>query len=93
MKIKRIKNFDGDIIVTYDTHYENYMETQEGKNLPVKHCIKDTPGWQIHPELESLRKTEAIDKLTFGSSALPAVLAKEESIVSCILYGSFAYSR
>ena len=43
--VKKINNFCGDIFVTYDTHCENYMETMEGKNLPVKHCIKDTPGW------------------------------------------------
>ena len=43
--VKKIEGFDGDIIVTYDTHPENYMETQEGKNLPVPHCIKGTDGW------------------------------------------------
>ena len=58
-----IERFDGKVFFTRDTHFTNYMDTQEGKNLPVKHCIKDTPGWEIHPDLEALRKTDAIDKL------------------------------
>lgn len=82
-----IETFDGKVLFTRDTHFADYLSTQEGRNLPVTHCIKDTFGWQIHPELESLRKTEAIDKLTFGSSALPAVLAKEESIDSITFIG------
>ena len=67
----------GHVLFTRDTHFDNYMDTQEGRNLPVKHCIKGTPGWQIRPELDALRKTEPIDKLTFGSSALPEILVKE----------------
>ena len=82
-----IENFDGKVLFTRDTHFENYMNTQEGKNLPVKHCIRDTDGWQIHPALEALRTTEAIDKLTFGSSALPEVLAKENEIESITFVG------
>ena len=75
-----IENFDGKVFFTRDTHFEDYMQTQEGRNLPVPHCIKGTDGWQIHPELDALRKTEAIDKLTFGSSELAAILGKEERI-------------
>ena len=75
-----IENFDGKVFFTRDTHFEDYMQTQEGKNLPVTHCIKGTDGWQIRPELDALRKTEAIDKLTFGSSELAAILGKEERI-------------
>ena len=71
---KKIEEFQGKVIFTRDTHFENYMETQEGKNLPVPHCIKGTEGWQIRAELESLRTTEAIDKVTFGSSELPSKL-------------------
>ena len=82
-----IETFDGKVLFTRDTHFADYLDTQEGKNLPVKHCIKDTIGWQIHPELEALRETEAIDKLTFGSRALPEVLAKEESIESITFIG------
>ena len=75
-----IENFDGKVLFTRDTHFENYMQTQEGKNLPVPHCIKGTDGWQIRPELDALRKTETIDKLTFGSSELAEILGKEERI-------------
>lgn len=82
-----IERFDGKVFFTRDTHFANYMDTQEGKNLPVEHCIKDTPGWEIHPDLESLRKTDAIDKLTFGSSELPKVLAREENIESITFIG------
>lgn len=46
-----IENFCGEIIFTRDTHHHDYMNTQEGKNLPVPHCIKDTEGWQIAKEL------------------------------------------
>ena len=84
---KLVETFDGKVLFTRDTHFDDYMSTQEGKNLPVKHCVKDTFGWQIHPELEALRKTEAIDKLTFGSSELPKVLALEEHIDSITFVG------
>lgn len=83
----RIENFDGKVFFTRDTHFENYLDTQEGKNLPVKHCIKDSFGWQIRAELDALRKTEAIDKLTFGSDALVEVLKKEESIEEITFLG------
>ncbi len=83
----RIENFDGKVFFTRDTHFENYLDTQEGKNLPVKHCIKDSFGWQIRAELDALRKTEAIDKLTFGSDALVDVLKKEESIEEITFLG------
>ena len=55
---------------TRDTHENWYLETQEGKKLPVPHCIRDTEGWQIRRELDIFRKTEPIDKETFGSTDL-----------------------
>ena len=82
-----IESFAGKVYFTRDTHFENYMETQEGANLPVPHCIKDTDGWQIRAELDALRKTEAIDKLTFGSSALVDVLKNEKNIESITFVG------
>lgn len=84
---KLIEGFDGKVYFTRDTHFESYMETQEGKNLPVPHCIKDTHGWEIRAELDKLRKTPAIDKLTFGSSDLPEILKGEEDIESVTLVG------
>ena len=82
-----LQNFDGKVLFTRDTHFENYMETQEGKNLPVPHCIKGTDGWKIHPELEKLRKTEAIDKVTFGSKDLAEVLRQEENVEEITFVG------
>ena len=71
---KKIEEFQGCVLFTRDTHETYYMETQEGRNLPVPHCIRGTEGWQIRPELDALRKTEAIDKVTFGSSELGGIL-------------------
>lgn len=76
--VEKIKNFEGRVIYTRDTHTENYMETQEGKNLPVVHCIRGTKGWELHPEIELLRKEHPIDKPTFGSVALAHVLMTQD---------------
>lgn len=87
---KKIENFDGTVIFTRDTHFEDYMETQEGRNLPVPHCIMGTEGWQIRPELDELRTTKAIDKVTFGSSALGDLLVsmdQEDAIESIEIIG------
>ena len=75
--VNKINNFDGEIIATYDTHFENYLNTLEGKNLPVKHCIKGTDGWQInHKVASALNKKSftALEKFTFGSKELPQLL-------------------
>ena len=87
---EKIEGFDGTVLFTRDTHFDNYMETQEGKRLPVPHCIKGTEGWQIRKELDALRTREAIDKLTFGSSELGQLLVKkneEEPIESITVIG------
>ena len=75
--VKKIEAFEGDILVTYDTHEENYMDTQEGKHLPVPHCIKGTPGWELDEKVQAAldRKTyTAIEKPTFGSVALAELI-------------------
>ena len=73
-----------DVIATMDTHGENYMETQEGKYLPVPHCIKGSDGWQIRPDIaELLTDAKIYEKPTFGSTALAAdlkAIAEEEEI-------------
>jgi len=72
--VKKIEGFDGDIIVTYDTHPETYMETQEGKNLPVPHCIKGTDGWKLDAKVQAAvdkKDFKVIEKPTFGSTELP----------------------
>ncbi len=70
---EKVKSFDGRVIFTRDTHFENYMDTQEGRKLPVPHCIKDTEGWQIVDELLPYVGT-VVDKPTFGSTALPSLI-------------------
>ena len=82
-----IEGFDGKVIFTRDTHFENYMDTQEGKNLPVPHCIKGTDGWQIRSELDDLRTTEPIDKITFGSRDLVDILKNEGEIGNITFVG------
>ena len=84
---EKIENFEGVVLYTRDTHFEDYMNTQEGHNLPVPHCIKGTDGWQIRPELEALRQTEAIDKVTFGSKDLVDVLKTIEDIEEITFVG------
>ena len=64
-----------DVIATMDTHGENYMETQEGKYLPMPHCIKGSDGWQIRADIaELLSDAKIYEKPTFGSTALAADL-------------------
>ena len=77
--VKKIESTDGDIIVTYDTHHENYMETQEGKNLPVPHCIRGTEGWQLDKKVQTAvdkKGFRAIEKPTFGSTELSEYIKK-----------------
>jgi nicotinamidase-related amidase len=68
-----IKNFEGDIIFTRDTHYPNYMETQEGRNLSIMHCQYGSEGWEIQDDLfEDVRGTNiewsVVDKNSFGDT-------------------------
>lgn len=75
--VARIQGFEGEIIATYDTHDENYMNTQEGKKLPVPHCIKGTDGWKLNAKVqEALEKKgyTAVCKPTFGSVKLVDII-------------------
>lgn len=75
---EKIRSFDGTVIATLDTHSENYLTTQEGKKLPVVHCVKNTDGWKFSPKIaEALREHKAvsIEKGTFGSKDLPQLIA------------------
>jgi len=68
-------NKDETIIFTRDTHSEDYMNTQEGKNLPVPHCISGTEGWEIIPQLREYTEGRTVlNKPTFGSAALGSML-------------------
>ena len=83
---EKIRGFDGAVLYTRDTHGPDYMNTQEGRNLPVPHCIKGSEGWQIVEELQDLAaEAPVFDKPTFGSTALAHYLAAEkpDSITFC----------
>ena len=76
---KKIKAFNGEIFVTFDTHFENYMQTAEGGKLPVPHCIKGTDGWELNQSIaKSLEGKDftKVEKLTFGSTELPDLVRK-----------------
>lgn len=75
--VKKISSFDGHIFVTYDTHSENYMNTAEGKKLPVPHCIKGTDGWELDSQVASALEGKdyvSVEKPTFGSVDLPKLI-------------------
>ena len=77
--VKKITEFDGDIFATFDTHFDNYMETAEGKKLPVPHCIKDSEGWKLNDNIAAAlnqKKYTPVEKLTFGSVRLPQLIAE-----------------
>lgn len=71
--LEKVKGYDGEVIFTRDTHFEDYLATQEGRKLPVEHCIKDSAGWEICADLKPYAK-RVIDKITFGSVDLPQVI-------------------
>ncbi len=71
--INKIQNHEGILLFTRDTHKENYLSTQEGRNLPVEHCIKGSDGWEIIDEIKEITAdgdTVTFDKDTFGSRDL-----------------------
>lgn len=77
---KRIRDFSGKVFVTMDTHFENYMDTREGKKLPVPHCIKGTDGWQLNDRIrEALygKDFDVVEKHTFGSTELPKLIRSD----------------
>ena len=76
---KKIEEFEGTIIATLDTHFENYLDTAEGKKLPVPHCIKSTNGWSLDPHVVHAIEGKdhyIIEKNTFGSKELPFLIEK-----------------
>lgn len=86
----RITSFDGWVLYTRDTHEENYLETQEGANLPVPHCVRGTDGWSLCPEVAALCREIPVDKPTFGSVKLGEQLRaanEKETIESITLIG------
>lgn len=87
---EKLRDFQGEVFFTRDTHETDYMNTLEGKNLPVPHCIRDTAGWEIAPELTAIRAGRIVDKPTFGSVELGKLLVAsnhEEPIEKITLVG------
>ena len=84
--VKKIKSWDGDIICTRDAHSKRfYFETQEGKHLPIQHCIWGTHGYKINSEVEQALKdfdVEFIDKDQFASLRLPLYICS----FGCVAY-------
>ena len=87
--VAKIENYrkNGDIVIfTRDTHYDSYMSTQEGRNLPVPHCIKDSDGWQISQRLQ-VGDCAVIDKPSFGSLELADYIAALGNVEAIELVG------
>lgn len=80
-KIKAYQGAGQEVVFTLDTHFDDYMDTMEGKKLPVIHCVKGTPGWEL---VEGLKEFEGkrFEKATFGSRELAdyAALGRYESV-------------
>ena len=84
---EKILAHEGPVIFTRDTHEENYLQTQEGRFLPVPHCIRGTEGWEIIPELKDLSEREGViilDKPSFGSTVLTALVSEKRDRLESI---------
>lgn len=86
-RIQQAKAENTQVVFTLDTHEENYMNTREGRFLPVPHCIRNTPGWALEPEIAQTctRGMMSFEKPTFGSTALceyVCTLAAEKGAVA-----------
>ena len=76
-RIRAAKAAGETVIATLDTHGEDYLETSEGRKLPVRHCIRGTEGWRLNPEIqEALGDSLVLEKPTFGSLRLPGAVAE-----------------
>jgi len=88
--VKKIENFKGDVFFTQDTHPSSYLQSQEGKFLPIPHCIKNTEGWEIAAPIKKLITDQVYEKPTFGSLSLAEALKnlhEKASIHSITLIG------
>lgn len=76
-KIEQYEAEGEDVVFTMDTHYDNYMETPEGRKLPVQHCIQGTEGWKLSPELAGFQG-KRFEKPTFGSVELARFVVNKD---------------
>lgn len=80
--VNKVRQFEGEVVFTMDTHSKNYLDTQEGKRLPVEHCIRDTKGWQLIEPLRDFQLEKGcriFEKETFGCKALVSWLSSLKS--------------
>ena len=76
-RIRKAREDGYTVIATLDTHGEDYMQTAEGRMLPVPHCIKGTNGWELNPEIQAAAgECTLVEKPTFGSTKLPGIVAE-----------------
>lgn len=87
-QIEHFKEKGYQVVFTRDTHSENYLETNEGKHLPVVHCVKGTKGWEIVPELNSTPEAIVIDKTHFGYTDWDCLIKPGDEVVMCGTVGS-----
>ena len=79
-RIREWREAGAEIFATLDTHEANYMETREGKKLPVPHCIRETEGWEMNPLIrEAMGDGTLVEKPTFGSIRLPEMLRERSA--------------
>lgn len=77
--VQKLKDFEGIIYATLDTHYQDYLQTAEGRKLPVVHCVRKSYGWRLHEKIINAlmgRKYRTVEKETFGSTKLVDEIAK-----------------
>lgn len=81
-KIGEYNQSGGEVIFTFDTHSDNYMETQEGRNLPIPHCIKNSEGWGLFGSIASYcsSNTKCFEKPSFGSMELAEYLKENDYV-------------
>ncbi|SHI88705.1 cysteine hydrolase family protein [Desulfosporosinus lacus] len=79
-KIKQYKQNGDEVVFTFDTHNDNYLQTQEGKNLPILHCVRNTEGWNLYGKVAELcdKTSKRFEKITFGSLELATYLTNNE---------------
>lgn len=83
------KRNSNDVIFTKDTHHEDYLNTLEGKNLPIVHCIKNTNGWELNTEIKDVQRNSlVIEKPTFGSyeliDALSSIITSKDDTITFV---------
>ena len=74
---RKIRQHNGPLFVTYDTHFDSYLQSNEGSHLPVPHCIKGSDGWQLDAQVQQALEGKIytpVEKFTFGSVDLPALV-------------------